>query len=104
MNGRACLLRGRVDASGARAIACASLEADMRRTCLMLAASAALAALVTPEAAGAEEPASKPQVSVMTRANGPARPTLASYFAREDAGMQTGGVRRIPIHTPKGDF
>jgi len=74
----------------------------MRRTCLVLAAGAALAALVT--AAAAEEPASKPKVSVMTPANGPARPTLASYFAPADAGMQTGGVRRIPIHTPKGDF
>src|SRR4029077_11035389 len=34
----------------------------------------------------------------------PAKPSLASYFARPDSGMQTGGVRRIPIHTPKGDF
>jgi len=34
----------------------------------------------------------------------PPRPTLASYFAHVEPGMQTGGVRRIPIHTPKGDF
>jgi proline iminopeptidase len=31
-------------------------------------------------------------------------PTLASYFGARDPGMQSGGVRRIPIHTPKGDF
>jgi proline iminopeptidase len=31
-------------------------------------------------------------------------PTLASYFGARDAGMQSGGVRRIPIHTPKGDY
>src|SRR6476660_8085497 len=61
----------------------------MRRTCLTLAAGAALAALVTAPAGG-QEPSPKP--------------TLASYFARTDAGMQTGGVRRIPLHTPKGDF
>ena len=28
----------------------------------------------------------------------------ASYFARTDAGVQTGGVRMIPITTPKGTF
>jgi proline iminopeptidase len=33
-----------------------------------------------------------------------APPTLRSYFARTDPGLQTGGVRRIPIRTPKGDF
>jgi proline iminopeptidase len=31
-------------------------------------------------------------------------PTLASYFAARDPGPQSGGVRMIPIHTPKGDF
>jgi proline iminopeptidase len=30
-------------------------------------------------------------------------PTLASYFA-PDPGVQAGGVKMIPIHTPKGDF
>ncbi|MBC7975712.1 MAG: proline iminopeptidase-family hydrolase [Myxococcales bacterium] len=34
----------------------------------------------------------------------PSAPTLASYFAPATPGPQTGGVRRIPIHTPKGDF
>ncbi|HSS02881.1 MAG TPA: proline iminopeptidase-family hydrolase [Kofleriaceae bacterium] len=31
-------------------------------------------------------------------------PTLASYFASTDPGPQTGGVKLVPIHTPKGDF
>ena len=31
-------------------------------------------------------------------------PTLASYFAPVEPGLQAGGVRMIPIHTPKGDF
>ena len=31
-------------------------------------------------------------------------PTLAAYFAPSDPGPQTGGVKLIPIHTPKGDF
>ena len=31
-------------------------------------------------------------------------PTLASYFAPVEPGPQAGGVRIIPIHTPKGDF
>src|SRR5882757_5408213 len=31
-------------------------------------------------------------------------PTLANYFASSDPGPQAGGVRMIPIHTPKGDF
>lgn len=30
-------------------------------------------------------------------------PTLAAYFAPEP-GVQAGGVKMIPIHTPKGDF
>ena len=30
--------------------------------------------------------------------------TLESYFASRESGMQTGGVRRIPITTPKGNF
>ena len=64
----------------------------------------ALAALLATFPAGAQEPSPKPKVAVMTPAQGPARPTLASYFARSESGMQTGGVRRIPIHTPKGDF
>jgi proline iminopeptidase len=29
---------------------------------------------------------------------------LASYFASSDPAPQAGGVRMIPIHTPKGDF
>jgi proline iminopeptidase len=33
-----------------------------------------------------------------------AGPSLASYFAPVEPGPQTGGVRMIPIHTPKGDF
>jgi proline iminopeptidase len=33
----------------------------------------------------------------------PQGPTLAGYFAAEP-GLQTAGVKRIPIHTPKGDF
>jgi proline iminopeptidase len=32
------------------------------------------------------------------------KPTLQSYFASQEAGMRAGGVRRIPIKTPKGDF
>ena len=31
-------------------------------------------------------------------------PTLASYFAPAEPGPQAGGVKLIPIHTPKGDF
>jgi proline iminopeptidase len=34
----------------------------------------------------------------------PSGPTLASYFASTEPGLQTGGVKMIPIHTPKGDF
>jgi proline iminopeptidase len=34
----------------------------------------------------------------------PSGPTLASYFASTGPGPQTGGVKMIPIHTPKGDF
>jgi proline iminopeptidase len=34
----------------------------------------------------------------------PSGPTLASYFASAEPGPQAGGVRLIPIHTPKGDF
>jgi proline iminopeptidase len=33
----------------------------------------------------------------------PSGPTLASYFTPEP-GLQAGGVKMIPIHTPKGDF
>ncbi|MCC6760391.1 MAG: proline iminopeptidase, partial [Chitinophagaceae bacterium] len=28
----------------------------------------------------------------------------ATYFARTDSGLQTGGVKMIPIETPKGTF
>jgi len=31
-------------------------------------------------------------------------PTLATYFAPAEPGPQAGGVKMIPIHTPKGDF
>lgn len=31
-------------------------------------------------------------------------PSLASYFARTDSGLQTGGVKMVPIETPKGTF
>ncbi|HET9627662.1 MAG TPA: proline iminopeptidase-family hydrolase [Kofleriaceae bacterium] len=31
-------------------------------------------------------------------------PSLATYFAPSGPGPQAGGVRMIPIHTPKGDF
>lgn len=34
----------------------------------------------------------------------PSGPTLASYFASTEPGLETGGVKLIPIHTPKGDF
>jgi proline iminopeptidase len=30
--------------------------------------------------------------------------TLASYFAPHEAGVQNGGVKVIPIETPKGKF
>jgi proline iminopeptidase len=33
-----------------------------------------------------------------------AKPTLESYFASNEPGMRSGGVRRIPIKTPKGEF
>jgi len=33
-----------------------------------------------------------------------AGPTLASYFASTEPGPQAGGVKLVPIHTPKGDF
>lgn len=32
------------------------------------------------------------------------KPTLESYFASREAGLRAGGVRRIPIRTPKGNF
>ncbi|HET8645227.1 MAG TPA: proline iminopeptidase-family hydrolase, partial [Vicinamibacteria bacterium] len=32
------------------------------------------------------------------------KPTLRSYFAPRETGLLAGGVRRIPIKTPKGDF
>jgi proline iminopeptidase len=32
------------------------------------------------------------------------KPTLESYFAPRESGMQAGGVHRIPITTPKGTF
>jgi proline iminopeptidase len=63
----------------------------MRRTGV---AAVALVAVAAASVGGAAPPAATPL----------APPTLASYFARSEAGMQTGGVRRIPIHTPKGDF
>lgn len=31
-------------------------------------------------------------------------PTLAGYFAPSETGIQTGGVKMIPIKTPKGEF
>jgi proline iminopeptidase len=43
-------------------------------------------------------------LGIAGRASEPARPTLQSYFAASDPGMQTGGVRLVPIHTPKGSF
>lgn len=33
-----------------------------------------------------------------------AAPTAPSYFATGETGVKAGGVRLIPIHTPKGDF
>ncbi len=59
-----------------------------RRLAVVLGAAGALLAL------GTQLPAAAQAVP----------PTLASYFARSGPGMQAGGVRRIPIHTPKGDF
>jgi proline iminopeptidase len=32
------------------------------------------------------------------------RPTLESYFAAREAGVQSGGVRMVPIQTPRGPF
>src|SRR5262245_25842875 len=32
------------------------------------------------------------------------KPTLQSYFAPHETGMREGGVRRIPVKTPKGEF
>jgi proline iminopeptidase len=55
----------------------------MRMALVLIAASAAAATSGT-----AERPA----------------PALATYFGERDPGLQAGGVRRIPIHTPKGDF
>src|SRR5262245_15203422 len=34
----------------------------------------------------------------------PKGPTLASYFAPSEPGPQAGGVKMVPIKTPKGDF
>jgi len=42
---------------------------------------------------------------VLGAAGGPGQPTLATYFAPQEAGpVRAGGVRRIPIQTPKGTF
>jgi proline iminopeptidase len=56
-----------------------------------------LVAIAAATAGGAADPSPKPAAAA-------GKPTLASYFGGRDAGMQAGGVRRIPIHTPKGDF
>src|SRR5512140_2989156 len=58
------------------------------------AACAAAGAALAASALSAAPPAKRPA----------AAPTLASYFAAPEPGMQAGGVRRIPIHTPGGDF
>jgi proline iminopeptidase len=34
----------------------------------------------------------------------PDKPTLDAYFASREAGVRAGGVRLVPIHTPKGTF
>ena len=34
----------------------------------------------------------------------PARPGLEAYFASREPGVQTGGVRMVPIQTPRGTF
>jgi len=34
----------------------------------------------------------------------PARPGLEAYFASREPGVQTGGVRMVPIRTPRGTF
>ena len=34
----------------------------------------------------------------------PAKPGLESYFASREPGVQTGGVRLVPIRTPRGPF
>ena len=34
----------------------------------------------------------------------PARPGLEAYFASKEPGVQTGGVRMVPIQTPRGTF
>jgi proline iminopeptidase len=70
-------------------------EDDMRGTSLSVAA--AVVTLAATISARAADTASHPP-SASSRA------TLASYFGARDPGLQSGGVRRIPIHTPKGDF
>jgi proline iminopeptidase len=43
-------------------------------------------------------------VTTACTTSAPSGPTLATYFAPTEAGMQAAGVKLIPIHTPKGDF
>jgi proline iminopeptidase len=45
-----------------------------------------------------------PLVLVLLTACATNAPAPASYFAPQEAGIQTGGVRMIPIQTPKGTF
>ena len=59
----------------------------MRRA--LPAALTAICVLAAPTASTADPPRA-------------AKPTLESYFAREEPGMKAAGVRRIPITTPKG--
>jgi proline iminopeptidase len=47
---------------------------------------------------GRSKPLASPAAAV------PAAPSLASYFAPEASGVDTAGVRLVPIETPKGTF
>ena len=60
----------------------------MKTSCLLLLISGALlAACTATNKAPADEPVS-----------------LKTYFTPQDSGVQSGGVRVIPINTPKGQF
>ena len=65
---------------------------------LRLAATLLLGAALT---TGCNQPKSSGEVATATP---PADTSGASYFAPTEAGVQDGGVRVIPITTPKGKF
>jgi predicted AlkP superfamily phosphohydrolase/phosphomutase len=43
-------------------------------------------------------------LTAVAAADVPGRLGLASYFASREPGVQTGGVRMVPIRTPRGTF